>query len=70
MKVLGGQITVGQDGVPPEGYQRLLQTVIDYGTNVMGRAQVVDEMRMVDSHMDDHTRDLADGAGLRTYLSK
>jgi hypothetical protein len=64
IRILGGQITIG-DAMPVEGYQGLLHSVVDYGSNVVGRAWMLEEMRAVDMRMDARTREVADHTGLR-----
>jgi hypothetical protein len=64
IRILGGQITIGDD-MPVEGYQSLLRSVVDYGANVVGRAWMLEEMQAIDMRMDARTREIADHAGIR-----
>jgi hypothetical protein len=64
IRILGGQITIGDD-MPVEGYQALLGSVVDYGANVAGRDWMLQEIHTVDTRMDARTCEIADQAGLR-----
>jgi hypothetical protein len=54
--------------VPDEAYHTLLRGVIDYGRNIIGRAALVEEMRVVDAAIDAQARQLAERAGLRLLI--
>lgn len=69
IQVKGGHFVISTSGAPAEGYRALLMGVIEYGTAIIGRRLLTQEMRALDAQMKPETREVASAMGLRDWLT-
>lgn len=67
-RLQGGHITVDEAGLPVEAYAELLKEIVHYGSDIVGRRPVIQEMREVDSQIGDLSKQAAEDAGLRQFV--
>jgi hypothetical protein len=65
VQIKGGRLVAQLDKTPLEAYRVLLSEVFSYISNIIGQRAVIEEMKLVDAHVNTESREVAGQSGLR-----
>jgi len=68
--IQNGHVVFDEAVLDPNIYLTLLKEVHRYAVGIVGRRMVISEMQAVDEQVDEHSREIADQAGLREFISQ